>query len=115
MELKKLKEQYGDSIQKCARLEEELERYQKRVKILENIHNTKRGESNIELESELINVRGQLAHKTQLLDKVKILLQKAASKEKALQDQVSAFACFSSIDCMDNTLVCMNWLLHNSC
>jgi len=38
--------------------------------------------------SELQLVRAQLVHKTQLLDKVKILLQRAAAKEKMLREKV---------------------------
>jgi len=38
--------------------------------------------------SELQLVRAQLVHKTQLLDKVKILLQRAAAKEKMLHEKV---------------------------
>lgn len=89
IDYKKLKDQYGEYVQKCARLQEELEKTQKRVKVLEKVEHLKKPERNLELESELASVRNQLQHKTQLLDKVKILLQKAASKEKALQDQVS--------------------------
>lgn len=40
--------------------------------------------------SELQLVRAQLVHKTQLLDKVKILLQRAAAKEKMLHEKVSS-------------------------
>ena len=38
--------------------------------------------------SELQLVKAQLVHKSQLLDKVKILLQRAAAKEKMLHDKV---------------------------
>jgi len=38
--------------------------------------------------SELQLVRAQLVHKSQLLDKVKILLQRAAAKEKMLHEKV---------------------------
>lgn len=88
LEMKKLKEQYGDNVQKCARLEEELERCQKRVRFLENVQGAKRDECTVEFATELASVKAQLSHKTQLLDKVKILLQKAATKEKALLEQV---------------------------
>lgn len=88
LDVKKLKEQYGDNVQKCARLEDELERCQKRVKFLENLQGAKRDEYTEGIVTELASVKAQLTHKTQLLDKVKMLLQKAASKEKALQDQV---------------------------
>lgn len=89
MEYQKLKEQYGECVQKCARLEEELERSQKRVKVLGKVDTARKDDKIVVLESELGNVKNQLQHKTQLLDKVKILLQKAATKERVLQDQVS--------------------------
>jgi hypothetical protein len=38
--------------------------------------------------SELQLVKAQLAHKSELLDKVKVLLQRAAAKEKMLHDKV---------------------------
>lgn len=43
-----------------------------------------------ELHQELIQVKAQLAHKVHLLERVKILLSKAAAKEKALSEKVFA-------------------------
>lgn len=43
-----------------------------------------------ELHQELIEVKAKLTHKVHLLDRVKILLKKAAAKEQALNDRVAA-------------------------
>jgi hypothetical protein len=52
--------------------------------------------------NELQLVKAQLLHKSQLLDKVKVLLQRAAAKEKMLHNKVrldcQALAPFRVID-----------------
>lgn len=76
----RLKEQYGDSVQKVARLEEELTTASNKLKNLQ----TKQTDT-----SKLDQVRSELAQKTELLDKVKVLLHRAAVKEKSLMEEVS--------------------------
>lgn len=87
-ELKKIREQYAASVLQSEKLGTELSAAQKRVRCLESVVGTKQAENESSLSTELAEVRTQLAHKSQLLDKVKILLQKAALKEKFLLDQV---------------------------
>lgn len=89
MELKKIREQYAESIQRSVQLEDELDKSQKKVRFLENDVQVKHRQNESSLHAELSDVKAQLVHKSQLLDKVKILLQKAALKEKYLQDQVT--------------------------
>lgn len=82
----RIKQQYGASVQKAARLEQELNQANSRIKALES-----KGAPNSfsALSEELCEVRSQLAQKTALLDKVKTLLQRAAAKERGLQEEVS--------------------------
>ncbi|XP_015840436.1 centrosomal protein of 290 kDa isoform X2 [Tribolium castaneum] len=75
----RLKEQYCESIQKVAKLEEE-------VKALKA--NKPVSDSATVLSDELAQVKEQLEQKTQLLNKVKVLLQRAAVKEKALLQEL---------------------------
>lgn len=49
-----------------------------------------RGSDEVLLE-ELSLVKARLAHKTQLLDKVKVLLTRAAAKERVLREQVNSY------------------------
>nr|XP_022901566.1 centrosomal protein of 290 kDa isoform X1 [Onthophagus taurus] len=79
----KLKDQYGDSIQKISRLEEELNLANNKLKQIKVI-----GKSP-DLEEENARLKNELEQKIELLDKVKILLHRAASKEKALLDEVA--------------------------
>ncbi|RZB39236.1 centrosomal protein of 290 kDa-like, partial [Asbolus verrucosus] len=78
----RLKEQYCESIQKVAKLEEE-------VKMSKAIHNKPVSDSVTVLSDELARVKEQLEQKTQLLNKVKVLLQRAAVKEKALLQELN--------------------------
>lgn len=67
-------------------MEQELSQANSRIKILEG----RGAPANFgALSEELCEVTSQLAQKTALLDKVKLLLQRAATKEKALQEEVS--------------------------
>lgn len=84
----RLKEQYGDSVQKVARLEEELATASNKLKNLQ----AKQTDT-----SELDQVRSELAQKTELLDKVKVLLHRAAVKEKSLMEEVSCLISCSNI------------------
>ncbi|GJQ81528.1 hypothetical protein Trydic_g4890 [Trypoxylus dichotomus] len=76
----RLKEQYGDSIQKVARMEDELAVANNKIKSLQIKQN---------VASELDEVKNQLSQKTELLDKVKVLLHRAAVKEKTLTDEIT--------------------------
>lgn len=89
IELKKIREQYAESIQRSVQLQDELDKSQKKIRFLENDVQVKHRQNESSLHAELSDVKAQLVHKSQLLDKVKILLQKAALKEKYLQDQVT--------------------------
>lgn len=71
-----------------ARLEQELNQANSKITILEG-----KGTSNNALSEELCEVRSQLVQKSALLDKVKLLLQRAAAREKALQEEVSESSC----------------------
>lgn len=83
----RIKQQYGASVQKVARLEQELNQANSKIKSLES-KGTTANTSNTLME-ELCEVRNQLAEKSTLLDKAKILLQKAAAREKILREEVS--------------------------
>lgn len=78
----RLKEQYGDSVQKVARLEDELKAANNKIKHLHD----KQADT-----SELDEVKMQLSQKGELLDKVKVLLHRAAVKEKSLKEEVRYF------------------------
>lgn len=82
-----LKEQYGECVQKNARLEQELNSTKKTLRSLQNKPITR--ETLQTLSEQLNEAKVQLAQKSELLDKVKILLHRAASKEKALTEEVS--------------------------
>lgn len=79
----RLRQKYGESVQKIARLEQELE-----------IANAKIKDWQDKNDSDEPRIKEELEHKTILLDKVKMLLQRAAVKEKAMLDEVSGFASF---------------------
>lgn len=81
-----MKEQYGESVQQVARLEDQLKMANSRITVLEKrplateISN---------LTEELARVKSELLHKSELLNKVKVLLHRAATKEKALLEEVT--------------------------
>lgn len=79
-----LKEQYGDSVQKVTRLENDLSVATEKLKLSEN-----KSVANIALLGELEEIRAQLARKDELLEKVKVLLHRAAEKERCLTEEVS--------------------------
>ena len=79
-----LKEQYGDSVQKVTRLENELSVTTEKLKLAEN-----KSVANIALLGELEEVRTHLSGKNELLEKVKVLLHRAAEKERCLTEEVS--------------------------
>lgn len=83
-----MKQQYGASIQKAARLEQELNQANSKIKSLESKETTANAST---LSDELFEVKSQLAQKSALLDQVKLLLQKAAVREKLLREEVSSF------------------------
>lgn len=85
----RIKQQYGASVQKAARLEQELNQANSKIKSLESKEITSNTST---LSNELCEVKSQLAQKSALLDQVKFLLQKAAVREKLLQEEVSSFS-----------------------
>lgn len=80
-----MKEQYGECVQRNARLEQELSTAKQAIKSLQNkpVSDTVSA-----LSDELNEVKVQLAQKIELLNKVKVLLHRAAAKEKALMEEV---------------------------
>ncbi|KAF5299147.1 hypothetical protein FQA39_LY02320 [Lamprigera yunnana] len=84
MEYSKLKEQYGNRIQEVKRLEEQLKYANNKISTLEQRELSKEVSS---LASELSTIKMELNHKTELLDKIKVLLHRAAAKEKSLLEQ----------------------------
>lgn len=81
----RLKEQYQENIQKVSQLENEVAAYKEQIKKIVIRPVTDNAKV---LSDELAEVRNQLQQKSLLLDKVKVLLQRAAIKEKALLDEV---------------------------
>lgn len=81
----RLKEQYQENIQKVSQLENEVAAYREQIKKIVIRPVTDNAKV---LSDELAEVRNQLQQKSLLLDKVKVLLQRAAIKEKALLDEV---------------------------
>lgn len=79
----RLKEQYTESLKKLKDLEVQLQVAKKMQK--SQISN----ELTEHLRTQLEEVKGQLFQKTQLLDKVKVLLHTAANREKQLLAEVS--------------------------
>ncbi|KAF5307269.1 hypothetical protein FQR65_LT06985 [Abscondita terminalis] len=77
----KLKEQYGESLQEVMRLEEQLKSSKNKIVSLEQREFSKEVNS---LADELSRVKAELEHKNELLDKIKVLLHRAAAKEKSL-------------------------------
>ncbi|XP_015607794.1 centrosomal protein of 290 kDa isoform X2 [Cephus cinctus] len=77
-----LQEQYERAQQQVVALETDLQLAEQRIVMLENAR--KEEESN----SEVSLLKQQLLHKSELLDKVKQLLTKAAINEKALRQQI---------------------------
>nr|CAD7447614.1 unnamed protein product [Timema bartmani] len=90
VERKKLEDRYLEGVQTTTQLEAELVTSRKHIKALEDRLQAVRGTSTEQRDSdtqELLLVRTQLIHKSQLLEKVKSLLKRAAMKEKTLQEQ----------------------------
>ncbi|KAJ8934433.1 hypothetical protein NQ318_017134 [Aromia moschata] len=79
----RLKEQHAESLQKISQLEKELTAARNKAKSVVNNDNV------VALSDELDGVREQLEQKSHLLDKVKVLLHRAATKEKALLQEIS--------------------------
>lgn len=80
-------------MQKSARLEQELNQANSRIKALLESKGTA-ANANTTVSDELYEMRSELDQKSALLDKVKLLLQKAAAREKVLQEQVSVLFIF---------------------
>ncbi|XP_054267810.1 centrosomal protein of 290 kDa-like [Macrosteles quadrilineatus] len=78
IELQRCQENYLDAIDKCSALEEELKQAKEKLKLFDCN----------DLAEELAATKAQLAQKCQLLSKVKVLLENAVIREKALKEQV---------------------------
>lgn len=87
-EKKELQEHYLEAMQRVSQLETELDKANVQTRLLENKLKAVQEDSARSDMSELQLLRAQLVHKSELLDKVKILLQRAAAKEKMLHDKV---------------------------
>ncbi|XP_056644391.1 centrosomal protein of 290 kDa [Diorhabda sublineata] len=83
----RLKEQHAGCVQTIENLQKELESTKKN---LQNVTASKKSDDKIEnLSEELSRVKEQLEVKSGLLDRVKILLHRAAAKEKALIHEIA--------------------------
>lgn len=80
----RLKEQYDDSLKKITELEQQLAT---KFTIKDKNIDTDNTLSQQSFDDNL-KLKEQLEHKTQLLDKVKVLLHRAAVKEKSLLQEV---------------------------
>ncbi|XP_069705746.1 centrosomal protein of 290 kDa isoform X2 [Periplaneta americana] len=80
-EKKTLQEHFLESTERVKQLMEDLDKASVQIRLLQAQQDDT---------SELNLVRAQLVHKNQLLEKVKVLLQRAAAKEKILRDKVTA-------------------------
>lgn len=83
----RLKEQYAESVNKIKHLEQELSSSKTQIK---NVSMLKKPDEEkiMNLSDELSKVKEQLDLKSSLLDKVKVLLHRAAAKEKSLLQEV---------------------------
>ncbi|XP_031338487.1 centrosomal protein of 290 kDa isoform X2 [Photinus pyralis] len=86
LDYNRLKEQYAERIQEISKLEELLKSTNKKITLLEQRELSKEVNT---LADEMSRVKAELAHKSQLLDKIKVLLQRAASKEKSLLEETN--------------------------
>ncbi|KAK4881329.1 hypothetical protein RN001_004648 [Aquatica leii] len=86
MDYSKLKDQYAERLQEIMRLEEQLKSSNNTIALLEQRERSKEVNS---LADELSRVKAELVHKNELLDKIKILLHRAASKEKSLLEEIA--------------------------
>lgn len=84
-ELSKTKQAYSDALNRLAKKEEELNLKKTELADMQTLGS--QGSDEVLLQ-ELTLVKARLAHKTQLLDKVKVLLTRAAAKERVLREQV---------------------------
>ncbi|KAG5876192.1 hypothetical protein JTB14_001935 [Gonioctena quinquepunctata] len=84
----RLKEKYTECIQKYGKLEQELSVARNKLR---NSSESLKSEDDklLAISEELSKVRGQLEQKSTLLEKVKILLHRAAAKEKALLQEIA--------------------------
>lgn len=87
-EIAHLKEQHAESIQKIKQLEQELSSSKNLLKSASIMKKPDKGNL-VALTDELNKVKEQLDQKSILLDKVKVLLHRAAAKEKSLLQEVN--------------------------
>ncbi|KAL3280008.1 hypothetical protein HHI36_017516 [Cryptolaemus montrouzieri] len=85
-EFNRLKEQYGESVRKVSDLEATLNATTHKLRTYEE---RCANSDLISLSGELKRIKAQLDQKSQLLDKVKVLLHRAATKEKALLQEIA--------------------------
>ncbi|PNF43192.1 hypothetical protein B7P43_G15673 [Cryptotermes secundus] len=85
-EKKALQEHYLQATERVSQLETELDKANIQITVLQTEHKDRIHSDTNELQL----VKAQLVHKNQLLSKVKTLLQRAAAKEKMLQEKVTA-------------------------
>lgn len=78
-----LKRQYEHAQKRVVALEADLQLAEQRIVMLENVRKEDDNTGDVGV------LRQQLAHKSELLDKVKQLLTRAAINEKALRQRVS--------------------------
>lgn len=86
-----LSDHYNKSLERITYLEEQLKMANDKILDLEKQESTTELYS---LKNELSFVKNELIHKSQLLDKIKVLLQRAAIKEKSLLEEVIITLCF---------------------
>lgn len=91
IEHQRLKDQYVESMRKVTKVRQELVSANNKIKSLENQVSCPELPN---LRSELARVKKESDHKTELLDKIKNLLQRAAVKEKALIEEVRLILIF---------------------
>ncbi|CAH1173755.1 unnamed protein product [Phaedon cochleariae] len=84
----RLKEEYTECAQKLDQLEKELLEAKNKLKNTSMFRNSD-GERLAALSEELSKANSQLEHKSTLLDKVKILLHRAAAKERLLLQEIA--------------------------
>ncbi|KAK6617062.1 hypothetical protein RUM44_005419 [Polyplax serrata] len=98
---KLLREKYADLMERNRELEEELRSFRYQISLMEvdspQIMPSDKLSPNVQattdLPQELAQLRAKLAHKNHLLSRVKLLLVKAAAKEKAMQKEVNFIQC----------------------
>uniref|UniRef100_A0A1B6CNZ0 Centrosomal protein of 290kDa coiled-coil region domain-containing protein n=2 Tax=Clastoptera arizonana TaxID=38151 RepID=A0A1B6CNZ0_9HEMI len=79
IELQRCQENYLDSVERIANLEQDLKEAKSKLTYQQE---------DVSSDCELVSVKAQLAQKCQLLSKIKVMLEMAVVREKALKEQV---------------------------